>query len=448
MKRTIFTFCIAIFSVSVLFAQENMLLEDFEDGNISFTDLVTINPEGSMDTAIVENPVKDEVNMSDSVWMWSRVAMDENMPWAGFWAILTEEIPAGYDRIEIKYLRTDATTQLRMKVEGGVTLEFDPVTPASRVNEWETLVFDLAGNGITNITVLSLFPNFSDPVTPPSVSYIDDIMVIAGDTVVPPPPTSNVLFTDSEDDRFYDQSWVNQTAPSMVLAEPFEVGGEVADKLPVVTDPVHEGTNALQLQWTSAEGGDWMVMVGSVGWQSFNLTDVTYLNFWVNSTADLDTAALPMIFLESHTGEPNQTGRLRLADYVDSSLVADTWREVHVPLADFWDADPAFVSSSVVKGVFFAQNEADNVEHTLYLDHFTFGNMTSVDRPMANKQIKAYYYDGELRIADYAGLVRVYDLVGRKVAEGNVFNGKMKLSLKNGIYIISTSEGNTKIALQ
>ena len=447
MKRKMFTFCIAIFSASVLFAQENKLLEDFEDGKISFTDTVNVRPVGSMDTAIVANPIKDVVNMSDSVWMWSRVAMDENMPWAGFWATLTEEIPAGYDRIEIKYLRTNATTQLRMKVEGGVTREFNPITPASRVNEWETLVFDLAGNGITNIKVLSLFPNFSDRVNPTSVSYIDDIMLIAGDTVIPP-PTSLVLFADSENARFHDNSWVSQTAPSMVLAEPFAVGGAVADKLPVVTTPVHEGTNALQLEWTSAVGGNWLALVASIGWQSFNLTNITHLNFWVNSPANLDTAALPLIFLESHSGTPNQTGRLHLADYLDTGLVANTWVEAHVPLADFWEANPAFTSSGVVKGVFFAQNAADNVEHTLFLDHFTFGFMTSVDPPLANKQIKAYYYNGELRIADYAGLVRVYDLVGRKVAEGNAFAGKMKLDLKNGIYIISTSMGNTKIALQ
>lgn len=446
MKRTIFTFCIAIFSASVLFAQENMLLEDFEDGNISFTDMVNINPEGSIDTAIVENPVKEEVNMSDSVLMLSRVEMEENMIWAGFWATLTEEIPGGYDRIEIKYMRTNATSQLRMKVEGGVTLEFDPVTPATLVNEWETLVFDLAGNGITNITVLSLFPDFYEPVDVAAVSYIDDIMVIYDGGVEPPP--SLVLFTDSEDDRFFDNSVVIQTAPSMVLAEPFEIGGAVADKLPVVTDPMQEGTNALQLQWTSAESGDWMALVASIGWTSFNLTDVGYLNFWVNSPVDMATTALPMIFLESHSGTPNQTGRLMLADYLETGLMANTWTEVHVPLADFWDADPLFVSSGVVKGLFFAQNEADNVEHTLYLDNFSFGNMTSVDGPLAKKQIKAYYYNGELRIADYAGLVRVYDLVGKKVAEGNAFNGKMKLNLNNGIYIISTSKGNTKIALQ
>ena len=257
MKRTIFTLCFAIFSVSILFAQGNMLLEDYEDGKINFTDVINLNPPEAMDTAVVDNPFKTGINTSEKVWEWRRVnavAPAVNQPWAGFYATLTNEIPAGYNRIEVKYLRTNSTSQLRMKVEGGITLEFDPVTPASATNTWETLVFDLAGNGITNITVLSFFPDFYEPVNATSVSYIDDIIAFMYPTAVGP--------------------------------------------------------------------------------------------------------------------------------------------------------------------------------------------------SLSDKKISTYYSNGELRIANYAGRVRVFDLVGRKIVEGNALEGKLKVNLGKGIYIIGTSEGNGKISIQ
>jgi hypothetical protein len=39
-------------------------------------------------------------------------------------------------------------------------------------------------------------------------------------------------------------------------------------------------------------------------------------------------------------------------------------------------------------------------------------------------------------------------LVGRKVAEGPAYDGNFRVNLKSGIYIVNTTKGNTKIALQ
>jgi hypothetical protein len=67
---------------------------------------------------------------------------------------------------------------------------------------------------------------------------------------------------------------------------------------------------------------------------------------------------------------------------------------------------------------------------------------------LAAKTIKAYYTNGEIIISNYSGYVRVFDLVGRNVAEGAAFNGKLGVNLKKGIYIVNTTEGNAKIVLQ
>ena len=109
---------------------------------------VTINPDASFDISVVDNPVIAGINTSAKVWKWQRLDTGDNQSWAGFWASLTNAVPAGYSKIEVKYLRTNATSQLRIKCEGSVTKEFDPVAPASKTNEWETIVFDLAANKV------------------------------------------------------------------------------------------------------------------------------------------------------------------------------------------------------------------------------------------------------------------------------------------------------------
>ncbi|HSM47317.1 MAG TPA: T9SS type A sorting domain-containing protein, partial [Draconibacterium sp.] len=259
-----------------------------------------------------------------------------------------------------------------------------------------------------------------------------------------------VLFENSASDRFHDQSWSTKAAPSTLVQEHWqEAGLPDGDKLPVVTSPVKSGPNALKMQWKSADGGSWMALVAALNWKSFDLTAMKTLKFWVYSPVDLAKTALPKFFLESHSGNPNKSGKLLLANYVDADLVANTWTEVNISLADVWAADAAFVAKDVVKGIFFEQNTADNVEHILYMDDFKFvSTTTGINRPVTKSEIHAYYSNGEIRISNYSGNVRVFDLVGRKVAEGPAYDGNFRVNLKSGIYIVNTTKGNTKIALQ
>ena len=450
MKR-LFTFCIALFSVTFLYAQADILLDDFENGTVSFTTQVNGNPAASMDYKVVDNPVKAGINLSNKVWEWKRFdASPDNKNYAGFYATLQTEVPTGYARIEVKYLRTNATSQLRIKVEGAVNKEFDPLTPATKTNEWETMVFDLTANGIKNIKVLSMFPDYYEPVDPKAITYIDDIKVIYGNVVVPPPPAMYVLFDNSISDRFRDESYVSQTAPSTVVTENFDpLATTPGDKLPVVITPVKSSPNALKLQWKSATGGSWAAMTAGKGFQIFDLKTFTDLKFWLNSPVALPMTSLPMVYLEAGSGTPNITGKLLLSKYLPTGLLANTWTEVTIPLADFWAADPAFVAKDLIKDVFFTQNMADNVEHTMYMDEFTFvnKNVTGVNALKENS-LKVYYSNGEIRISDYSGIVRVYDVVGKNVFEGTATNGNLRVNLKKGIYIVNTTIGNSKISIQ
>lgn len=456
MKRKIFTLSVvALFSFANLFAQEieTYLLDNFENGEVNFTDEVYINPAAHFDIAVVDNPFKTGINTSDKVWEWARYdAEEENKIWAGFYSTLKEEIPEGYNRVEIKYLRTNATSQLKIKCEGIITKEIASEEPATKTNEWETLVFDLTANGVKNVTTFGFFPDYYEPIDPTAKVYVDDIVFVKdGSVVIPEPPSSYTLFDDSANDRFHDNSWVNQTAPSTVLAEHWQGEGMPdGDKMPVVTSPVKAGSSALKLQWKSVESGDWKAMVAAIEWESFDLTTMVDLKFWVNSPVVIAKTALPKIYLEAHAGNPNTTGKVSMADYLPDGLAANAWTEVIVPLADLWAADTDFESKGVIKGVFFAQNAIDNVEHTMFMDEFTFeSGATGINNPLVPKKgISAYYLNGQVQISNYEGPIEVLDIIGRKVAEGSTYNGAFNVYLKAGVYIISTTNGTAKIAIQ
>ncbi|MDD2797952.1 MAG: T9SS type A sorting domain-containing protein [Bacteroidales bacterium] len=396
MKRLIFTFVMALAMSVSTYALDNIMLDDFEADSVSFTTEVHVNPPAHMDIAVVDNPVKAGINTSNKVWRWTRYdASPDNKSWAGFWAILKNAVPTGYHRIEVKYLRTNATSQLRIKCEGAVTMEMNPVTPATKTNEWETMVFDLYANGIKNITVFGMFPDYYEPVDPTAVTYVDDIKVIFDPTINPPIPTMLTLFDNSANNRFHDQSWVNQTAPSTVVTENWE-GPNIpnGDKMPCVTSPVKSGANALKLQWKSVDTGDWMALVASVGWKPFDLMPMTDLKFWVNSPVAITKNALPDFYFEAFSGAPNKTGKVSMGAYLKSDIAANTWTEVTVPLKDIWAADTAFKAKDVIKGIFFAQKLVDNVEHTLFMDDFTFvRDTTPPDQVLFDHSANGRFHD-------------------------------------------------------
>lgn len=383
MKR-LFTFFAVVFLLSAIAKADGpatYVLDDFENGSVNFTDLVNVNPAAHFDIAVVDNPVKAGINTSNKVWEWKRFdAEAENKVWAGFYATLKNEIPKGYHRIEIKYLRTNATSQIKIKPEGAVSKEIAALTPASKTNEWETMVFDIYANGILNIRTFGFFPDFYEPIDPTAKVYVDDIKIVFDPTIVPPVvPTLLTIFDNSANDRFHDQSWSFKNAPSTLVQENWE-GPNMAngDKLPCVTSPVKSAPNALKLQWKSVTGGDWAAMAASVGWKSFDASTMTHLKFWVNSPVTLAKAAMPKLHLEAHSGNPNATGKIDLSAYLTDDLEANTWTQVVVPLADLWATNALFTSKDVIKGVFFSQNATDDVEHTLYIDEITLEKVTSL----------------------------------------------------------------------
>lgn len=262
----------------------------------------------------------------------------------------------------------------------------------------------------------------------------------------PLPGDSSVLFHDSTDPRYYDQSVVTQVTPSTVVTESFDTSAISKDKLPVVPSPVKSGINALKLQWNSAPSGNWMALVGAVGWKALDLNSMSYLKFWVISSSAIDSTVLPLLHLEAKAGIPVLTGKVRLANYLKSGLTANVWTQVSVPLTDLWTKDLLFQSKDTIKGVIFSQNEVDNREHTLFMDEFTFDNTPITDNPSINEK-EAYYVNGEIHYGNYSGHLKVYDLIGTLVKEGEAIDGIFGVNLERGKYIISTITASVKLVL-
>lgn len=264
--------------------------------------------------------------------------------------------------------------------------------------------------------------------------YIDEMYWIEdeGYVYVPDP-----LFMDSPSTEYYDTSWLNVTEPSSLN----RVNG---DKFAVSTSVKYEGENSLELTWNSAEGGNWEALVAGLGWGKFDLSEQNFVSMWVYSDKGIAKAAMPKVQFEGHVG--GRTATVNLADYMKSDLVAGEWTEIKVSIDDIKSASAEFTAFNNIKGLFFVQNVADNLEHTMYIDNITF----SKDKPSSVESVEVatdmYYTEGS--VYGVEGEVVVYDMTGVVVEKVYAKGGKAEISLERGVYIIINNGRTSKVAIQ
>jgi S-formylglutathione hydrolase FrmB len=270
--------------------------------------------------------------------------------------------------------------------------------------------------------------------------YIDEITLPNDPNYLP--PATMVLFDNSANNSYFDQSWINSVAPSTVLQA---VG--YATKIPVVTDIKKDGANGLKLTWTSAVGGNWDAIIASIGWQSFDLTDMTSLKFWVNTPTIISKVDLPKISMETTTNV--RSGKVEMSLYSDD-IQANTWTQITIPLADIWAADASFTGKNIIKGVFFHQGTTDNMSHTFYIDEMTFNSSTDtkIVSVSANSQtISAYYHAGFIQISNFEGKFQILSVSGIQLFSGVISKMQKgyKIDLQKGMYVIKTEKENTRL---
>jgi hypothetical protein len=75
------------------------------------------------------------------------------------------------------------------------------------------------------------------------------------------------------------------------------------------------------------------------------------------------------------------------------------------------------------------------------------GTATSVSNPNESSKMTAFYNNGRLLVGIYNGVVRLFDITGKKLAESQAISGAINVNLQKGIYIVETSAGTSKIAV-
>lgn len=61
--------------------------------------------------------------------------------------------------------------------------------------------------------------------------------------------------------------------------------------------------------------------------------------------------------------------------------------------------------------------------------------------------LNAFYSNGTLKIKDYSGKIQITDFSGKILFNGRSENGQSKISLNQGVYILSTNAGNVKLVV-
>ena len=169
-----------------------VVFEDFEP--IELNPLLSAENDSSKFT-IVENPDKSPLNTINYVLEFLR---DKDAPvWAGFWSKLPEPIDVTTNKFVHVKVWKPRVTVIKFKIEGGEagTIEIPSISPQTKTNEWEDIVFDFSEKTGT-YPIVALLADFEDPVTLTEdiTIYIDDI--ILNNEATPMEPLAQVLNVD------------------------------------------------------------------------------------------------------------------------------------------------------------------------------------------------------------------------------------------------------------
>ena len=259
-----------------------------------------------------------------------------------------------------------------------------------------------------------------------------------------------VVFSESAnaEDTYWDPSWTTNTDPSKFNAT-------TAGKIDIAAT-AHEGAQSLSISWTSATGGDWGACVAREGWATYDLSKYNELNFWVYSETAIAAENLPAMQMEN--GGYQKSEKIAMGDFLPSGVPAKTWTLVKIArediategfgIEDLKKANPEFAAYDNIKGLFFSQNAADGKQHTLYIDevYFSKNESSSVNDIEYTSENAIYYANGN--VYGVAGNVSVFNVAGQLVAEGTAADNTFAVALNNGLYIVVSENGNSKIVVR
>ncbi len=178
-----------------------------------------------------------------------------------------------------------------------------------------------------------------------------------------------IYFLDSQNEFSYPNSWGFETSPSSIEL--------VFARFPINAKHKFSGRNSLKLHWKSVEGGDWGIAAAADGWSPNDFTLKDTISFMLYSEINIDSKNLPLMYLEDVYN--NKTLKISVSDHV-KKIIPKKWRKVSIPISIFKE-NISNAKLEKIKTIFWGQNIADNIEHTLLIDDLkiTGGKVISGD---------------------------------------------------------------------
>ena len=198
-----------------------------------------------------------------------------------------------------------------------------------------------------------------------------------------------IFFDESQSSEFYYPSFGFVNEPSSLSL--------IGIKFPVSDSIKFSGSNSLKLNWISSPSGDWGLAVAEPGWIAHDVNQKDFISFYVYSVEGIDSSAMPVIYLEdlSNAKTPKQN-----LEYFTSSILPEAWIAIVVPLQPF-KGDPDSADLTQIKTIFFGQSEADEVEHTMFIDEIRIKseNINDTIRPSVPKNFVAKGYEKHIDLS-------------------------------------------------
>lgn len=209
------------------------------------------------------------------------------------------------------------------------------------------------------------------------------------------------FFSEGTDNTFYDQGVVNKSNLGESMFEFTHPPGlpQYNDKVPCSTI-AHKGSTSLKFNYTSAENGNWHLIIYRSNWSTADISDLDSLSFYLYSENDFPATALPLIGYravnKSGTGDVNS--QLFSLENYNGNITANEWTKVKFPLSVlFNDSESNDLDFKKVKGIIFNQSESNGTSRLILIDEISA--YKSISEIPAVENLSATGYDSHAELS-------------------------------------------------
>jgi lysophospholipase L1-like esterase len=313
------------------------------------------------------------------------------------------------------------------------------------VEDWKAKSPSFAYNNVKTIFFNQLNTNAT-----PIVFYLDDVVFKAkADTVPQTNNSGSILIDFGSTATTTSGNWNNITDHQAADTKLIDDQGVVTNITLKVTEPFYNGYNTAGTTTTS---GDASIFPSSAASDNFFGHALLWGTTPANPDGIITLSGLDASKYYSFTIFASRTG------------VTDN-RETLYTLtgngaAKMVTLDPANNTSKVAKldsirpdaaGIITfkceagVNNNSSNKFFFLGAMKITIANQqTAVNTPFANK-LTPYYSNGILKMNEYTGLVKIYDIAGKTICDGQSVFGQLAVKLTQGNYLVKTNSGISKL---